>query len=193
MAQFFHQEKLHIPYLPQYTATGKMLEALQRRGLRLRREFPEAPIVGVGAVVIEDNRVLLVRRGQEPLKGEWSLPGGVLELGETLEQGVAREVLEETGLIVEVVSMVEVLDRITLEDWPEERCDRGDGQKRIRYHYVLIDYLCRVVGGGLGAASDASDAGWVSREECSSYRVDPLTVLVIDKAFSMTENPRNIS
>jgi 8-oxo-dGTP diphosphatase len=156
----------------------------------LRREFPEAPIVGVGAVVIEGDCVLLVRRGQEPLKEEWSLPGGVLELGETLENGVVRELFEETGLTVEVVSIVEVLDRIVLEDRAEEVDSPGDSQKRIRYHYVLVDFLCRVVGGSLGAASDAADARWVSREELngpSIYRVAPVTVLVIEKALRKME------
>jgi 8-oxo-dGTP diphosphatase len=157
----------------------------------LRREFPEAPIVGIGAVVLQGDHVLLVRRGQEPLKGGWSLPGGALELGETLEQGVVREVFEETGLNVEVVSIVEVLDRIVLEDRAEEVDNSGENQQRIRYHYVLIDFHCRVVGGRLSAASDAADARWVAREELNGhgiYRVAPITMLVIDKAFQ-TENP----
>ena len=101
----------------------------------MEREFPLAPLVGVGAVVVEQGRVLLVRRGTEPLKGQWSLPGGMLELGESLTGGVMREVREETGLIVETVELVELLDRI-----------QRDGE-RVRYHYVLADYLCRVVGG----------------------------------------------
>ena len=114
----------------------------------MRREFSEAPIVGVGAVVIDGTKVLLVRRGQEPLKGQWSLPGGALELGETLQQGVAREVLEETGLVVVPEGIVEVLDRI--------RQDPETG--RVRYHYVLVDFVCRVTGGSLVWASDADEA-----------------------------------
>jgi 8-oxo-dGTP diphosphatase len=144
----------------------------------LRREYPEAPIIGVGAVAIEGGKVLLVRRGHEPLKGEWSLPGGALELGETLQQGVVREVLEETGLIVEPLGMVEVLDRIS-QDEPSGR---------IRYHYVLVDFLCRVTGGTLSGGSDADEARWVTLEELQEhgeYRLAPLTVQVIEKAFRL--------
>jgi 8-oxo-dGTP diphosphatase len=142
----------------------------------LRREYPEAPIIGVGAVVIDGGRVLLVRRGHEPLKGEWSLPGGALELGETLQQGVVREVLEETGLIVAPDGMVEVLDRISQDEL----------SGRIRYHYVLVDFLCRVTGGSLLGGSDAEEARWVTQEELheqGEYRLAPLTVQVIEKAF----------
>jgi 8-oxo-dGTP diphosphatase len=144
----------------------------------LRREYPDAPIIGVGAVVIDGSKVLLVRRGQEPLKGEWSLPGGALELGETLQQGVVREVLEETGLTVVPAGIVEVLDRIT----------QDDSSGRIRYHYVLVDFLCHVAGGMLCGASDAEEARWVEREdlqEQGGYRLAPLTVQVIEKAFRL--------
>jgi len=141
-----------------------------------RREFPEVPVVGVGAVVLDGNRVLLVQRGQEPMKGEWSIPGGALELGETLEAAVRREVLEETGLEVETEATVEVLDKIVLESG------------RILYHYVLIDFLCRVQGGALKAGSDADNVRWVGHEELNShsiYRLAPATVAVIEKAFRM--------
>lgn len=141
----------------------------------MRREYPEAPIIGVGAVIIHENQVLLVQRGQEPLKGEWSLPGGALEVGETLEHGIRREVLEETGLEVEPLQIVEVFDRIV-------RDDAG----AVRFHYVLVDYLCRVTGGTLCCASDAAAAHWLRREELNShskYRVLPFTVAVIEKAF----------
>ena len=143
----------------------------------MRREYPDAPIIGVGAVVIDGSKVLLVRRGQEPLKGEWSLPGGALELGETLQQGVVREVLEETGLTVVPAGIVEVLDRIT----------QDDSSGRIRYHYVLVDFLCHVADGTVRGGSDAEEARWVDREELQeqSYRLAPLTVQVIEKAFRL--------
>ena len=141
----------------------------------MRREYPEAPVVGVGAIILHENRVLLIQRGQEPLKGEWSLPGGALELGETLEDGVCREVLEETGLQVEVLQLVELVDRIV-----------RDPQGAVQFHYVLADFLCRVTGGTLCCASDAVDLRWVAREELNShgrYKIAPFTVAVIEKAF----------
>ena len=140
----------------------------------LQREFPEAPLVGVGAVVVHENRVLLVRRGSEPLKGHWTLPGGVLEVGETLAAGVVREVREETGLEVETDELVEILDRIHREG------------VLIRYHYVIADYLCRVTGGELRAASDAAGVRWVERAEWNSHSalvLDPITVRVIEKGW----------
>jgi 8-oxo-dGTP diphosphatase len=143
----------------------------------MRREYPEAPIVGVSAIVIRNNQILLVQRGQEPLKGEWSLPGGVLELGETLEEGVQREVLEETGLQVEPVHLVELLDKIV-----------RDEQGAVRFHYVLADFLCRVTGGTLCSASDAVDVRWVAHEELNShgkYKIAPFTIAVIEKAFRL--------
>jgi len=142
------------------------------------REFPEAPIVGVGAVIIEQNRVLLVQRGREPLKGKWSLPGGMLELGESLAEGVVREVREETGLIVEVLELVELLDRVHRESIP-------DGE-RVRYHYVIADYLCRVVGGTLHASSDADAVRWIERAEWNSHSalaLDPVTIRVIEAGW----------
>jgi len=137
----------------------------------MQREFPETPLVGVGAVVVDEGRVLLVRRGTEPLKGEWSLPGGVLELGESLLSGVVREVQEETGLTVEPLELVELLDRI------------HRANDRVRYHYVIADYLCRVSGGELKAASDADAVRWVERAEWNSHgalRLDPVTTRVIE-------------
>lgn len=144
----------------------------------LKREFPEAPIVGVGAIIVDRGRVLLIRRGREPLKGKWSIPGGMLELGESLLEGTAREVLEETGLKVEIVELIELIDRIHRESDLE-----GD---RIRYHYVIADYLCRVVGGSLQAASDADAVRWVERSEWNSHSalaLDPMTVRVIEAAW----------
>ncbi|HMD18012.1 MAG TPA: NUDIX hydrolase [Terriglobales bacterium] len=124
----------------------------------MKREYPESPLVGVGAVIVDhhldNHRVLLVRRGQPPLLGEWSLPGGVLECGETLREAVVREAREETGLIVETSEMLGVYERIIRDD---------DG--RVRYHYVLLDFLCHAVGGDLKAASDAADVRWFTRDE----------------------------
>lgn len=140
----------------------------------MQREFPSAPLIGVGAVVVHENRVLIARRGNPPLKGHWTLPGGVLELGETLAEGVAREVMEETGLIVEPVELVELIDRI----------HRQDG--RIQFHYVIADYLCRVTGGALQAASDADAVRWIERSEWNSHTaltLDPMTVRVIEKGW----------
>jgi len=148
----------------------------------LQREFPQAPLIGVGAVIVENGRVLLVRRGSEPLKGHWTLPGGVLELGETLAAGVAREVREETGLNVEPIELVEILDRI-----------HRDGE-RIRYHYVITDYLCRVTGGQLRAASDAEAVRWVDRAEWNSHSaliLDPVTARVIEKGWQMAQTLKN--
>ena len=140
----------------------------------MQREFPETPLVGVGAVVVKEGKVLLIRRGNEPMKGHWSLPGGMLELGESLTSGVAREVREETGLIVEPLELVELLDRIHREG------------ERVRYHYVIADFLCRVAGGALRAASDADAARWVDRAEWNSHsalKLDPITVRVIEKGW----------
>ena len=114
--------------------------------------------MGVGAVIVDhrhnDNSVLLIRRGQPPLLGEWSLPGGVLECGEALREAVVREAREETGLVVETGEMLGVYERVIRDD-----------ERRVRYHYVLLDFLCRVVGGDLKAGSDAADVRWFKRDE----------------------------
>lgn len=126
--------------------------------------------MGVGAVIVEGGRVLLVERGQEPQKGWWSLPGGLLEVGERLEEAVRREVREETGLEVEVVSVAGVFERIL-----------RDASGRPEYHYVLLDYLCRVVGGQLQPATDASRAAWVARAELAGYRLTEGTLPLLEK------------
>jgi mutator protein MutT len=141
------------------------------------REYPERPIVGVGAVIVDGNRVLLVRRANEPLKGEWSLPGGAVETGETLEVAVAREVREETGLDVDVGPIVDVLDRI-----------RFDAEGRTRFHYVLVDFLCRPNGGTLACSSDALDAIWAPLVELHDHGVADTTISVIQKAFDIVRS-----
>jgi 8-oxo-dGTP diphosphatase len=143
------------------------------------REYPQTPVAGVGAVVLRDGQVLLVRRGREPLRGRWSLPGGVLELGETLAQGVVREVLEETGLRVTPLFIVETFDRI-----------HRDAEGRLQYHYVLADFLCHVEGGELVCGDDADEVCWASRAEAKPggpYQLEAFTSTVIEKAFVMDE------
>jgi len=139
----------------------------------MRRDYPDRPFLGVGGVIIDDNRVLLVRRANPPLQGEWSIAGGLVEVGETTQQALVREVLEETGLHVEATGLVEVFERIL-----------QDAQSRVQYHYVLLDYRCRVLGGEAQAASDVSEARWVNVSELESFAVAPETCAVIRKAIS---------
>jgi ADP-ribose pyrophosphatase YjhB (NUDIX family) len=141
---------------------------------RRTREYPERPIVGVGAVIVHDGKVVLIRRRYEPLAGQWSLPGGTLELGETLEAGTAREMLEETGLVVEVGPVIEVFDRIMLDDI-----------RRVRYHFVLVDYLCWPVSGELRAGSDVDDAALVGPGELEPYRLTPKATGVIERGLEL--------
>jgi 8-oxo-dGTP diphosphatase len=139
----------------------------------MKREFPNQPIVGVGGVVIHRGRVLLVLRAREPLKGRWSIPGGMVELGEGLEEAVQRELKEETGLSVEPRQMIEAFDRI-----------QRDG-RRVRYHFVIVDYLCRVKGGKLRPASDVLDARWARREDLRRYDLPAKARSVILSAFRL--------
>jgi 8-oxo-dGTP diphosphatase len=143
----------------------------------MNREYPDNPLVGVGAVIVQDNRVLLIRRGQPPLLGEWSLPGGVLECGETLREAVVREGREETGLLVEPGEMLGVYERVI----------RGD-DGRVRYHYVLIDFLCRPNTGTLGAGSDAAEAGWFTAKELPGLNLPADTLEVIQRGLQAPTN-----
>jgi mutator protein MutT len=140
------------------------------------RAFPDRPIVGVGAVILDDRRVLLARRAHEPLKGEWSLPGGAVEIGETLAEALAREVREETGLEIHVGPIVEVIDRVHRA---------ADG--RVQYHFVIVDYLCWPIGGRLAPSSDAADACWAAVDDLVRYRLTAQAEAVIAKAVTMNE------
>jgi ADP-ribose pyrophosphatase YjhB (NUDIX family) len=139
--------------------------------------------VGVGAVVLDaDGRVLLVKRGHEPLKGEWSLPGGAVDVGERLADALAREVREETGLEVSVGPVVEVVDRI-------HRAEDG----RVQYHFVIVDYLCTVEGGRLAHDSDAADACWASESELARFAITPQALAVIARGRVMRGAGADIS
>ena len=146
-----------------------------------KRDYPERPIVGVGAVIVDEReRVVLIKRGVEPLKGHWSLPGGAVELGETLEASIVREVLEETGLDVDVGPVIEVFDRITVDD-----------QRRVQYHYVLVDYLCWPLGGELRAGGDVDDAILVDPADLKEYNLTVKATAVIERALQLArEAPR---
>ena len=139
----------------------------------VKREFPEFPLVGVGSIIIEDDRVLLVKRAHPPIQGQWSIPGGVLEVGELVREAAVRGGREETGLIVEPGDLLGVYDRVLRND-----------EKRVQYHYVLIDFLCRRVGGELLAASDAAEVRWFTREELPAQKLAEDTQDVIRKGFA---------
>lgn len=142
----------------------------------MRREFPEVPRVGVGAVIVQSGRALLIRRGSEPMIGRWSIPGGLVEVGESLTDAVIRECQEETGLEVEPIVLVELLDRIHRE------------QTRVRYHYVVADYLCRVTGGQPRAGSDAAAVYWAQPAEWQSsgpLGLDPITARVLEAGWQL--------
>lgn len=136
----------------------------------MRREYPASPIAGVASVVFSGEDILLVRRGNEPSKGMWGLPGGVVELGEIVKDAVAREVEEETGILIQPMRLLAVFDSIV-------RDDAG----RVRYHYVLCEYLCEAVGGELRASSDVSNARWVPIKELGSLEMNPWTRRFIEK------------
>ena len=138
----------------------------------MKREFPEVPLVGVGAIIIEDSRVVLVKRAHPPLQDQWSIPGGVLEVGELVREAAVREAREETGLIVEPGELLGVYDRVL-----------RNAEQRVQYHYVLIDFLCHRAGGELGAAGDASEVRWFTREELPALKLADDTLDVIRKGF----------
>jgi len=139
----------------------------------MRREYPQQPLVGVGAIIVEGGRVLLIKRGKAPLLGEWSIPGGMLELGETLRQGAEREALEETGLVVRATDLLGVFDRIV----PDET-------QRTLYHYVLIDFLCQEISGDMLAGGDASDTRWFTRADLSSLSMPEETLKILQMGIA---------
>jgi ADP-ribose pyrophosphatase YjhB (NUDIX family) len=147
----------------------------------MKREFPEHPLVGVGAVIIEpgrkkDARVVLVKRAHPPIAGQWSIPGGALEVGELVRDGAVREAREETGLIVEASDLLGVYDRVL-----------RDAEGRVQYHYVLVDFLCRPIGGELLAASDAAEIRWFNREQLPALGMPDDTLEVIHRGFDRSE------
>jgi 8-oxo-dGTP diphosphatase len=145
------------------------------------REYPERPVVGVGGVIIDRGRALLIRRGSEPLLGEWSIPGGTLELGESLGHGVARELLEETGIEVRVLDMIEVFDRIFMD----EGATGVEGKHRPRFHFVIVDYLCERLAGEPRAGSDVTDVAFAREEELPRFHLTETATRVLKKAFAM--------
>jgi ADP-ribose pyrophosphatase YjhB (NUDIX family) len=151
-----------------------------------KREYPEQPLVGVGGVVIDNERALLIRRAGPPMEGQWSIPGGMLELGETLTQGVARELAEETGLEVNVLEIIEVLERI-FPGLPGTDGTPGDAA-RPQYHFVIIDYLCEARGGTLCAGSDAQEFAWAREDELPKFDLTVAATRVLRKAFAMARS-----
>ncbi len=145
------------------------------------REYPERPVVGIGGVIIDQGRTLLIRRGSEPLLGEWSIPGGTLELGESLEEGVTRELREETGIEVRVLELIEVFDRVYLSD------DSTDVEvkRRPRFHFVVADYLCERISGEPHAGSDVTDVTFASEEELAQFHLTETATRILKKAFAM--------
>jgi 8-oxo-dGTP diphosphatase len=138
----------------------------------MNRRYPERPLVGVGGIVIRGERVLLVKRGREPAYGKWSLPGGLVELGESLREAVRREVGEEVGLEVEVRDLLVALDRVIL-----------DQHGKIEYHYILMDFLCNSPEGDPSPSSDVTDCAFVPLNALSSYVLTKGTEEVIRRAF----------
>jgi 8-oxo-dGTP diphosphatase len=145
----------------------------------MKRDYPEHPLIGVGAVIVSGGRALLVLRDSEPLRGEWSVPGGLLELGEKLRDGVRREALEETGLEVEPGEVLDVFDSIFT-----------DPLGRTQYHYVLVDYLCRPLAGEARAGSDVSDVRWVGAEALAAMGLRPNLEQVIRKGIERATGDR---
>ena len=150
-----------------------------------QREFPTVPRVGVGAVVIDPaGHVLLVKRAREPMKGHWSLPGGLVELGETMGEAIQREVVEETNLTISAGPVIDVIDKIVLAETSNEPASN------VRYHYIIVDFLCTVVSGDLQAATDADDACWITHDDwqpdgSNPYNLDGTAQRIIEKGWQI--------
>jgi ADP-ribose pyrophosphatase YjhB (NUDIX family) len=179
---FGANRELRTPELRTQQRTRTRTEKGEPRSVNDTRKYPDRPYVGVGAVIVAEGKVLLVKRKYDPLAGRWSLPGGGVEVGETLEESVAREMREETGLDIEVGPVIEVFDRILRDE---------DG--RVRYHFVLVDYLCWPAGGTLQAGSDVADAVFVDPEGLISYELTAKATAVIERALELDRtNPRTL-
>ncbi len=158
--------------------------------MALKREYPDRPVVGVGGVVILDGRALLIRRGRPPLEGQWSIPGGTLELGESLAEGVARELLEETGLRVRVLDLIEVFDRV----FADGKSSASEAPRSVRtagrpkYHFVIVDYLCEALDKNPQprAGSDVTDVALAREDELAAYELTPTATRVLEKAFELS-------
>jgi 8-oxo-dGTP diphosphatase len=145
------------------------------------REYPDRPVVGIGGVVIVEDRALLIRRGSEPMLGHWSIPGGTLELGESLQEGVARELLEETGLTVRVLELIEVFDRVYRDEYGK---DSGPSSSP-RFHFVIVDYLCERISGEAVAGSDVTEVAFATEAELVHYDLTETATHILRKAFAM--------
>jgi 8-oxo-dGTP diphosphatase len=144
----------------------------------MAREYPAHPVVGVGAVVVRDGKALIIKRAHEPRKGEWSLPGGLLELGESLQDAARREIKEETGLDIEVGPVIETFDRV-------HRDDHG----KIRYHFVIVDFVCSSSDGEAVPGSDADGVAWVRADEIDDYKVNEHAKAVILRGLNYHQQP----
>ncbi len=165
--KFKHSRLFHAKFLQSQLAVDKMQ-------MPVKREYPDAPLIGVGAIILDGDHVVLARRGNQPSAGDWSIPGGLVHLGETLIEAVIREALEESGLHVKPLFLVELLERI----FPDEA-------GRIRHHYVLADYCCAIMGGNIEAGSDATEVVRADTSMLQDFNLAPVTLRVIRKALKM--------
>ena len=142
----------------------------------MKRDYPDRPLLGVGAVIVRHEQFLIVRRANPPLQGQWSIPGGLVETGETTREAVVREIREETGLTIEPIELIEVFERIL-----------RDTNSRVQYHYVVIDYLCRIVSGESRPGSDVSEIRWIAFHDLLIQEITPETRNVIQKALKAAQ------